>query len=328
MRFKLTPRCLLFAGLCVCLTSGELVLKHALAVNTARIVFTSMRDGNLEIYVMDAVGGNQERLTNNPSNDRDPDWSPDGTRIAFVTGRDGGVSQIYVMDADGKNLIRLTDGPRHKSGPDWSPDGGKIAFTVRADRRNEWEPHIAVMDADGRNRERLEDRASEPSWSPDGGEIAFVSTRDGGPEIYMIGADGQGLERVTHDLASPQRPAFSPDGRRIAYLAHHEGFGHISVVDSDGRNLQRLTHNQDNYWDPAWSPDGQTIAYWTWDGIEDGPATIHLMSAHGRYIRQLSDGRNALDLEPDISPLGLAVSPASKTAAIWGRLKKRASDLR
>ena len=194
MRFKLTPRCLLFAGLCVCLTSGELVLKHALAVNTARIVFTSMRDDNLEIYVMDAVGGNQERLTNNPSNDRDPDWSPDGTRIAFVTGRDGGVSQIYVMDADGKNLIRLTDGPRHKSGPDWSPDGGKIAFTVRADRRNEWEPHIAVMEADGRNRERLEDRASEPSWSPDGGEIAFVSTRDGGPEIYMIGADGQGLK--------------------------------------------------------------------------------------------------------------------------------------
>ena len=98
-----------------------------------------------------------------------------GTKIAFVTGRDGGVSQIYVMDADGKNPIRLTDGPRHKSGPDWSPDGGKIAFTVRADRRNEWEPHIAVMDADGREScEDLKTDASEPSWSPDAaGEIAY-----------------------------------------------------------------------------------------------------------------------------------------------------------
>ena len=319
MRSKPIPRILLFIGLCVCLTSEKLWLKNALAVNTARIVFTSMRDGNLEIYVMDAVGGNQERLTNNPSDDLDPDWSPDGTKIAFVTGRDGGVSQIYVMDADGKNLIRLTDGPRHKWGPDWSPDGGKIAFTVQPAVIRE--PHIAVMDADGRNRERLEDRASEPSWSPDGGEIAFVSTRDGDPEIYMIGADGQGLERVTHDLASQQRPAFSPDGRRIAYMAHHEGFGHISVVDSDGRNLQRLTHNQDNYWDPAWSPDGGAIAYWTWDGIEDGPATIHLMTSNGRYIRQLSDGGNAQDYQPDISPVGLAVSPVSKTTTIWGRLK-------
>ena len=111
-------------------------------------------------------------------------------------------------------------------------------------------------------------------------------------------------------------------------MAHHEGFGHIFVVDSDGRNLQRLTHNQDNYWDPAWSPDGQTIAYWTWDGIVDGPGTVHLMSADGRYIRQLSDGGNVIDLEPDISPLGLPVSPASKTTTIWGRLKKRASILR
>ena len=328
MRYNLMAKFLMFAGLCVCLTSEKLWLKNAHASNTGRIVFTSMRDGNFEIYVMDADGGNQQNLSNHPLHDMEPDWSPDGTKIAFISDRNDGVYQIYVMDADGKNQTRLTDGPQEKREPDWSPDGGKIAFTVRADRRNEWEPHIAVMDADGRNRERLEDRASEPSWSPDGGEIAFVSTRDGDPEIYMIGADGQGLERVTHDLASQQRPAFSPDGRRIAYMAHHEGFGHISVVDSDGRNLQRLTHNQDNYWDPAWSPDGGAIAYWTWDGIEDGPATIHLMTSNGRYIRQLSDGSNARDYQPDISPLGLAVSPASKATTTWGRLKKLSPDPR
>ena len=67
MRFTLIPGCLLFVGLCVCLTSGELWLKNGLAFNTGRIVFTSTRDGNTEIYVMDANGGNQERLTNNPA---------------------------------------------------------------------------------------------------------------------------------------------------------------------------------------------------------------------------------------------------------------------
>ena len=108
MRLKPIHKCLLFAGLCVCLTSEELWLKNALAFNTGRVVFTSVRDGNFEIYVMDADGGNQENLTNHPAYDYHPDWSPDRTKIAFTSDRSGG-SQIYVMDAEGKNPIKLTD---------------------------------------------------------------------------------------------------------------------------------------------------------------------------------------------------------------------------
>ena len=324
MRFKLTPRFILYSVLCVCLTSEELWLRNALASNTGRIVFTSRRDRNNEIYVMDADGGNQENLTNHPAYDAQPDWSPNGRKIAFVSTRDGGVSQIHVMNADGKNVIRLTDGRGDKRDSSWSPDGRKIAFTVYPDLINNWVRHIDVMDADGRNREKLEDQASEPSWSPDGKQIAFVSWRDGHGEIYMIGADGHGLKRVTHDLVGLQNPSFSPDGQKIAYYAPHKGFRHIYVVDSDGKNLQRLTHNEENHWAPAWSPDGQVIAYYVWDGILEGKlhGTIHLMTADGRYIRQLSHGRNARDYAPDISPLGLAVSPASKTTTTWGMLKK------
>ena len=331
MRFKLTPRFILFAVLCVCLTSEELWLKNALAFNTGQIVFTSRRDGNNEIYVMDADGGNQENLTNHPAYDATPDWSPDGTKIAFVSSRNG-VSQIYVMDADGDKPIRLTDGHRGKRDPSWSPDGRKIAFTVSPDFIDDWVHHIAVMDADGKNRERLEDHALDPSWSPDGQQIAFVSSRDDGRsnEIYVMGADGQGRKRVTHDLAGQHRPSFSPDGRRIAYIAEHEGFLHIFVVGVDGSNRKRLTHSEENHWGPAWSPDGQVIAYYVWDGILEGKlyGTIHLMAANGRSIRQLSDGRNARDYQPDISPLGLTVSPASNTITIWGRLKKPAPNLR
>ena len=324
MRLKLAPRFMLLAVLCVCLTIGELWLRNALASNTGRIVFTSRRDGNNEIYVMDADGGNQENLTNHPAYDGQPDWSPEGTKIAFVSRRDG-VSQIYVMDADGKNPIRLTDGPRWKRDPDWSPNEQKIAFTVHPDLENkEWLNHIAVMDADGNNRVKHEGHAMEPSWSPDGGGIAFTSRRDDWNwDIYVIGADRRGLKRVTHDLAPKFRPAFSPDGQRIAYTSDHEGFLHIFVVGADGRNRKRLTHNQENHWDPAWSTDGQAIVYGKWDGILGGNllGTIHLMTADGRYLKQLSDVHDARDYQPDIGPLGLAVSPTSKTAAIWGKLK-------
>ena len=329
MRFKLAARFVLFSVLCICLTSGELWLKNALASNTGRFVFTSRRDGNNEIYIMDADGGNQENLTNHPAYDAQPDWSPDGTKIAFVSGRDGRPSQIHVMDTDGKNVIKLTNGWGGKRDPDWSPDGGKIAFTVSPDFIDDWVHHIDVMDADGRNRKKLEDQAMYPSWSPDGKQIACVSFRDGHGDIYVIGADGQGRKRVARDLGGA-RPSFSPDGRRIAYTAEHEAFRHIYVVGADGRNSMRLTHNEEHHWGPAWSPDGGAIAYYVWDGILEGKlhGTIHLMAADGRYIRQLSHERNARDYQPDISPLGLAVSPASNKSTTWGKLKTLAPILR
>ena len=267
MRFKLTPRSMLLAALCICLTSEELWLRNAHASNTGRIVFTSLRDGNPEIYVMDADGGNQENLTNHPACDIEPDWSPGGTKIAFVSGRDVGPSQIYVMDADGKNVDRLTDGRVTKGDPDWSPDGGKIAYTV-----DDLVDRIDVMDSGGRNRKELEDQARHPSWSPDGGEIAFVSWRDGATQIYVKDVGGQKRKRVTQDLVAKSSPAFSPDGRRIAYRAHpeHEGFGHIYVVGADGRNRVRLSHNEsESLGTPHGLPMDRKIAYlclWTASG--------------------------------------------------------------
>ena len=316
-----------FVGLTVMLLCAELWLVRGLAAQGSRIVFAALRFDNYEIYVMDADGGNQENLTNHPVDDRDPDWSPDGTKIAFVSRRTGEY-QIHVMDADGTNQIRLTDGPRRKQDPDWSPDGGKIAFTVHADLKDDLFPHIAVMDADGQNRERFENHAMQPSWSPNGQQIAFVSWRDGHNEIYVIGADGQELERVTHDFPMQQNPTFSPDGRRIAYWAEDGGFFHIYVVGADGKNLKRLTHNQAHHSLPTWSPDEGAIAYII--SIDDfwRGAKIHLMTADGKYLKQLSDDHDGIDYQPDFSPVGLAVSPTSKTAAIWGRLKTRTSNVR
>ena len=143
----------------------------------------------------------------------------------------------------------------------------------------------------------------------------------------MISADGQGLKRVTHDLAGQHRPAFSPDGKRIAYMARHEESLYIYVVEADGRNRVRLTHNQEHHRDPAWSPDGGAIAYASSDDLLFD-AKIHLMTADGEYLKQLSKVRHGTDYQPDISPLGLAVFPASNKSTICGRLKKTSSGFR
>ena len=329
MRCKLIARGLLFAGLCVCLTGGELWLKNTLAFNTGRIVFTSTRDGNSEIYVMDADGGKQERLTDNPTDDSYPAWSPDQTKIAFVSNRNGGFVQIHVMDADGQNPIRLTRELKEVN-PEWSPDGQKIAFTSWKVQNMQNVPHVIVMDADGHNNFKLTD-GRVPSWSPDGTRVAFEFRDAGVYQIYVINVNKQGpKKKVTRDLAVELTPAWSPDGQQIAYASQKEGFFQIYVVDADGKNRKRLTHDQLNKRQPAWSPDGQTIAYVIFkpDDVGRIRRTIHLMTADGQYLKQLSDVHNGSDFDPDFGPGGLAVFPTSKTATIWGRLKKTSSSFR
>ena len=130
----------------------------------AQIAFSSNREGDYEIYVMDINGKNPRRLTNSRHGDYSPSWSPDGKRIVFSSKRDGGVtSEIYVMDADGSSPQRLTNNGHNDYSPSWSPDGERIAFVSVHE--------IYVMDADGGNEKRLsqdDQKGYSPSWSPDG----------------------------------------------------------------------------------------------------------------------------------------------------------------
>ena len=128
-----------------------------------RLTFISDRDGNYEIYVMNADGSDQDRITNNTAADMDPEWSPDGGRIAFVSDRDGN-EEIYLMNSDGSDQMRLTNNGATDYDPAWSPDGEKIAFTSNRDGNDE----IYTMDSDGSHQTRLTHHPASdvhPIWS-------------------------------------------------------------------------------------------------------------------------------------------------------------------
>ena len=318
-----------FIILLISATSARTVLSSH---HIPQITFTSTRDGNSEIYVMDAEGHNQVRLTHHPAVDVQPSWSPNGRWIAFVSNRNGGNFQIYLMDSNGKNLIRLTDGAWNQN-PAWSPNGRQIAFESTAGESN---LDIYVIGTDGRHQTRLTGAPRSnamPTWSPDACRIAYSSWLGGRAEIYVMDADGENQKRLTHNLVNERELSWSPDGSEIAF-ASWDGEGTvISVIGADGENRKNLTEGIRKGFSvhdssPAWSPDGRWIAY---DSMTLGlnESKIYLMTSDGEQVKRLSNMHKGGDFDPDwYAAPGLAVLPAGKQLTIWGKLKRSASILR
>ncbi len=258
-QFTVTP---VGAGGCTITVTDKKGNAVTVRVSVSPIAFFSDRDGNQEIYLMDADGQNQTRLTSNSAREVNPAWSPDGTKIAFISDRDGN-HEIYLMDPDGQNQTRLTHNSADEFFPTWSPDGTKIAFMSDRDVGG---AEIYVMDADGQNQTRLTNNIAidaQPDWSPDGTKIAFYSDRNGNEEIYVMDAGGQNQIRLTNNSAVDLNPAWSPDGTKIAFSSERDGIGNLEiyVMDADGQNQARLTNITTSDFDPAWSPDGMKIAF-------------------------------------------------------------------
>jgi dipeptidyl aminopeptidase/acylaminoacyl peptidase len=224
-----------------------------------------------EIYTVRSDGTGAVQLTNDLSRNTDPSWSPDGTRIAYTSERDGGRA-IYIMNADGSDVKRLTPLAGDSFHPTWSPDGTRIAFvSVRAAN-----PDVYVANADGSGELRLTNNPTidtDPAWSPDGARIAFSSDRAGNHDIYVMSADGSGVIRMTNNTTLDRYPAWSPDGSRLAFSGSvcddpfRSGYCApiVFVVGTTGPPVGVGVGE-----DPAWSPDGRKIAVTTfacdWSG--------------------------------------------------------------
>ncbi len=313
-----------------CLTTVvvfSLLIQVQFAVNgyatwKSKIAFSSTRDGDSEIYVMEIDGSNQVRLTINPARDYDPSWSADGDRIAFVSNRNRGIEQIFVMDADGGNVTELTTQWTHQQ-PAWSPKAEKIAYVRNRGGRQVW-----IMDADGGNQRRLtQDGKNElPTWSPDGKRIAFLSTREPRSHLYVMDENGENQESPTQDMLPKDAPSWSPDGQWIAYAATDEThIIQIYAVRVVGvPHLEKLTRDGPRKLQPAWSPDGNTIAYTSWVfNLKRDQKTIHVMTSEGKHLKQLSENHRGNDTDPDwLNRKGWSVSPAANVVTIWGEIKK------
>jgi Tol biopolymer transport system component len=298
---------LLALALAGCSEGGPAASPSPTADDTAmsRIAFVSKRDGNWEIYVMNADGSDRKNISNDPGFDSNPSWSPDGRRIVFFSDRDGD-RDIYVMDSNGSNVVRLTDNQAIDHSPAWSPDGEKIAFVSDRDGR----PNLWVMNADGTDPANLtptQVNVRWPGWSPDSSRIVYEFASG----IYVIGQDGLDRVRVIRERTDLEGffvgwPSWSPNGFKVAITLRYALDGSpasLYTVDDDGDNVRpiRTEPGQALEESPGWSPDGRMLVF----------ASTAEGSASDIFVADLETGRRvrltdheALDSFPAWEPRG------------------------
>jgi Tol biopolymer transport system component len=214
-----------------------------------------------------------------------PAWSPDGTRLAFVSRRSGD-EEIYVANADGGGVRRLTRSPGADLSPAWSSDGTRIAWSRNGE--------IWTMAASGANQRAVVRKAKRwhehvtPAWH--GTRLVYSSTRAGffNPELYAAPA-----VRLTHTkgsdgvLGDDGMPDFSPDGRRIVFTSNRDQQAEIYVMNRDGSGERRLLARRGDDFLPRFSGDGTQIAFVSL------PGTIVVANADGTGARRLTAGTDA-----------------------------------
>jgi|GEM_PF-3577947 len=260
-----------------------------------RVLFTSTRDGNQEIYVMDANGANEQRLTIEPAEDSSPSWSPDGKTILFQSNRNG-KTEIWVMAADGSNQSRLMETPTQDSEPAWSRDGTKIAFVRQVSNVGE----VYIADADGTNTHRLTSSSfSEgnlsPTWGPNDVFLFYASKATGNWEIWRMEPEtGINKFQVTRNGGNKGNPTFTADGF-VLFDWDIDGKRDIYRMQSDGREVFNLTNSPTTTDEAPHAEPGENYIVFqrTLAGEDANSREVYVMKWNGSEQRRLTD--NAFD---------------------------------
>ncbi len=216
-----------------------------------RIAFTSYRDRNPDVYIVDLGEKKYGRVSGYIGLNTTPAFSPDGKTLALTLSKDGN-PELYLLTLKTGELTRLTRNSRIDTSPAWSPNGREIAFV--SDRSGS--PQIYIIDREGVNLRRLTYSGSYntcPAWSPSGDRIAYVSMVGGRGEIFTISPTGSGMRRLTFNGGN-EDPSWSPDGRYLAYSAKEGGHQDIYLMRADGSGRKRVTSGGGDNMSPAWSP--------------------------------------------------------------------------
>lgn len=260
-------------------------------IASSKIVYAHRdgRGGHKEIYVCDYDGYNPHPIRIFNSISLTPRWSPDNTKIAFTTYREGN-PDIDVFSLETNSLLSF----QHYSGlnttPAWSPDGEKIAFCSSMNGY----PDIYVGDAHGRNLQRLtyavHSGNNSPVWNPKtGAQIAFVSDRSGIAQLYVMDADGSNVQRLINEGGWVDAPSWSPDGQFIAFMWKRKGEGgnfDLYLLEVATRRWIQLTQDQRQNENPSWAPDSKHLVF---SSNRSGTYQLYTMLANGKNVKRITE---------------------------------------
>ncbi|HXJ29588.1 MAG TPA: hypothetical protein VNG35_03055 [Gemmatimonadales bacterium] len=253
----------------------------------ARIVFSSDRTGQSQLYTIKADGSGLRQLTSDSAGAYSGRWSPDGTRIVYCT--KGAAEQIVVIRPDGQGRHVVIETPGAQS-PSWRYDGS-ILFTAGVFPNL----HIQTIDSTGTDRRAVMTDSGfnyDAAQSPDGKTIAFVrGIRGQGVRVYLMNADGSNQRRLTAGLDNEERPAWAPGGRSLAFQSSTRGSdstqAYIYLVDvPSGRSRRLGVHNKVQLDEtPSWFPDGKRLAI---QSDRDGDWAVYVVDTEGTTAAPLT----------------------------------------
>ena len=299
----------------------------AKAPTSGKMVFTSTRDGNSEIYIMNSDGSDQVNLSRDNADDSEPVWSPNGEQILFVSERDG-PPDLYVMDSDGSGVRRVFGSREYRSAPSWSPDGRKIAYVEREERN----ATIYTATTRGRFVQRVAD-GFMPSWSSDGREIVFSAFNVDRSPLGVFNLRNRTKKTLlSNKMPWIIHPTWSPRGNKIAFSkidgAFNQGLlewskASIFIVNRDGAGLHQIVKDEAAVaMQPTWSPHGDELVYTDIVMRPDQPffQLFKTDMTDSRPVQLTHEGENfGADW---FDPTALDVSPSEELlTTVWGKIK-------
>jgi len=223
------------------------------------------------------------RMTNDGKFKQRPVWSPDGRLVCFAR-YEGNNIQLWVKELESGRERRLTNRETPEYDASFSPNSKRLVFCAVAQTPGQGNLNLCTIGIEDLSSRHLIGDSGKlsheesPAWSPNGKQIVFTSTRDGNQELYLLGADGQNLQRITQDPGLDAHPTWTPDGQQILFATNRWGDLELAVVDPKGEKVERLTNQKglDDY--PVCSPDGRRIAFVS---LRSGNSEIYTMPREG-----------------------------------------------
>ncbi|MFC5550548.1 Tol-Pal system beta propeller repeat protein TolB [Massilia aerilata] len=251
---------------------------------STRISYVKVNPGrgnhSYELVVADADGENEQIAAYGRESIFSPSWSPDGTKVAYVS-LEKQKPIVYVQNlVTGQRQI-LSNEKGNNSAPAWSPDGTRLLLSLSKTGNTQ----IFIVNVDGSGLRRLTNGAdidTEGQFSGDGQTVYFVSNRSGGAQIYKMSVNGGQPTRVTFNGRENISPRISPDGKTLAWISQRDGVYCLYAMDLASGQEQRLAEGAT---EPSFSPNGKYIMYANKGG---GRASLAVVSVDGRVKQRLS----------------------------------------